>query len=90
MAEREKLKIPYPVIVEGRYDKARLSGVIEAEILTTAGFGIFSKKTHFRIFTRLVPLKSFFYKCLSLWVDVVFARNENKCFYVLFLKVFVR
>jgi hypothetical protein len=51
-------------------------------------FGIFSKKTHFRIFTRLVPLKSFFYKCLSLWVDVVFARSEDGCFYVLFYESF--
>ena len=39
----ERLKIPYPVIVEGRYDKLRLECVIEAQILTTDGFGIFKK-----------------------------------------------
>ncbi len=44
MAEVKKLSVPYPVIVEGRYDKARLSGVIDAQIITTAGFGVFSKK----------------------------------------------
>lgn len=44
MAEREKLRIPQPVIVEGRYDKLRLSGIIDATILETAGFGIFSHK----------------------------------------------
>ena len=44
MADRKKLRIPYPVIVEGKYDKIRLSGVIDAEIIPTAGFGIFSKK----------------------------------------------
>lgn len=40
----EKLKIPYPVIVEGKYDRLRLSEVIEARIVTTDGFGIFNKK----------------------------------------------
>lgn len=53
MAEREKLTIPYPVIVEGRYDKARLAGVIDAEILTTAGFGIFSKKEQLSLIRAL-------------------------------------
>lgn len=32
------------VIVEGRYDKARLSSVIDALIITTDGFGIFNSK----------------------------------------------
>ncbi len=41
---REKLKIPYPVIVEGRYDKLRLEEVISAQIITTDGFGVFNKK----------------------------------------------
>ena len=39
----EKLKIPYPVIVEGRYDKLRLESVIDAQILATDGFGVFNK-----------------------------------------------
>jgi ribonuclease M5 len=39
----ERLKIPYPVIVEGRYDKLRLESVIEAHIIPTDGFGIFKK-----------------------------------------------
>ncbi len=37
----EKLKIPYPVIVEGKYDRQRLIEVIEGNIYTTGGFGIF-------------------------------------------------
>lgn len=41
---RERLKIPYPVIVEGRYDKLRLESVIEAHIIPTDGFGIFKKE----------------------------------------------
>ena len=32
------------IIVEGRYDKARLSGVVDALIITTDGFGIFNSK----------------------------------------------
>ena len=39
-----RLKIPYPVIVEGRYDKLRLESVIEAHIIPTDGFGIFKKE----------------------------------------------
>lgn len=39
----EKLKIPYPVIVEGKYDRLRLLSVIDANIITTEGFGIFKK-----------------------------------------------
>ncbi len=39
----EKIKIPYPIIVEGKYDKARLSVLFDAQILTTDGFGIFNK-----------------------------------------------
>ncbi len=37
----ERLKIPYPVVVEGKYDRARVESVIEGQILTTDGFGIF-------------------------------------------------
>lgn len=40
----EKLQIPYPVLVEGRYDRLRLQNVIDAQILTTDGFGIFKKE----------------------------------------------
>ena len=41
---QERLKIPYPVIVEGRYDKLRLESVIEAHILPVDGFGVFKKQ----------------------------------------------
>ena len=40
----DKLKIPYPVIVEGKYDRLRLLSVMEGQILTTEGFGIFKQK----------------------------------------------
>lgn len=37
-----KLKIP--VITEGKYDKIKLSGVIDAHIITTNGFGVFKSE----------------------------------------------
>ena len=40
----KKLNIPYPVIVEGRYDKQRLSCVMNGQIITTDGFGVFNHK----------------------------------------------
>ena len=38
------IKIKEAVIVEGKYDKIRLSSLIDALIITTDGFGIFKKK----------------------------------------------
>lgn len=49
----ERLKIPYPVVVEGKYDKLRLQNVIEAQILTTDGFGVFNKTEKTRLFRAL-------------------------------------
>ncbi len=49
----EKLKIPYPVIVEGKYDRLRLLCVMEGQILTTEGFGIFKKKEKLALFRTL-------------------------------------
>ena len=40
----ERIKIPYPVLVEGKYDRLRLLSVIEADVYTTDGFGIFKKE----------------------------------------------
>ena len=54
-----RLKIPYPVVVEGKYDKLRLQNVIEAQILTTDGFGVFNhtEKTQlFRTLAKKTPI----------------------------------
>ena len=40
----EKLVIPYPVIVEGKYDRQKLASVIDAQIITTDGFGVFKNR----------------------------------------------
>ncbi|MBQ1230224.1 MAG: DUF4093 domain-containing protein [Clostridia bacterium] len=47
------MQIPFPVIVEGRYDKLRLEQVIEAQILTTDGFGVFNRAEKMQLFRTL-------------------------------------
>ena len=49
----EKIKISLPIIVEGRYDKATLSGFIDATIITTGGFSIFNNKEKQALLRRL-------------------------------------
>ncbi len=49
----EKLKIAYPVIVEGKYDRLRLLEVMEGQILTTEGFGVFKQKEKLALFRAL-------------------------------------
>ena len=53
MSSKEKLIIPYPVVVEGKYDKIRLSNVIDAQIIVTDGFGIFRKEEKRVLLRRL-------------------------------------
>ena len=49
----QKLVIPYPVVVEGKYDKIRLSNIIDAHIIVTDGFGIFRKEEKRVLLRRL-------------------------------------
>lgn len=49
----EKLVVPYPVIVEGKYDKIKLSSIIEAQIIPTAGFGVFKNREQAQLLRRL-------------------------------------
>lgn len=49
----EKLKIPYTVVVEGKYDKARIDSVCDARVITTDGFGIFKKTEKLALIRRL-------------------------------------
>ena len=48
-----KLKIPYPVIVEGKYDKNTLSSVLDARIITLGGFSVFNNKEMRALIQRL-------------------------------------
>ena len=44
MDEIRRLRIPYPIIVEGRYDKSAILGMFSATVVTTDGFGVFNSK----------------------------------------------
>ena len=58
-SEHEKAKpaLDRPVIVEGKYDKIKLSSVFDAHIITTDGFGIF-KETEKRDMIRRIADKN--------------------------------
>ena len=49
----EKLKINYPIIVEGKYDRLRVLSVADARVYTTDGFGIFKKNEKLSLFRKL-------------------------------------
>ncbi len=53
MAIDETLNIPYPIIVEGKYDRLRLLSVCNAQIITTDGFGIFKKNERLALIRKL-------------------------------------
>ncbi len=50
---REKLYIPYPVIVEGKYDKIRLDSVMVGQIIPTDGFSLFNGEQKQKLLRRL-------------------------------------
>lgn len=51
------IKIDSAVIVEGKYDKIKLSGIIDALIIETDGFGIFSDKEKQKLIRFLAETK---------------------------------
>ncbi len=51
------IKIDKVIIVEGKYDKIKLSSIIDAVIIETDGFGIFNDKEKQRLIRRLAEAK---------------------------------
>ena len=49
----QKIQIYVPVLVEGRYDKAKVARIVEAAIFCTDGFGIFSQPEKRALFRRI-------------------------------------
>ena len=49
----EKLRIRQAIVVEGRYDAAKLADLVDAPIFTTNGFGIFRDKEMQELLRRL-------------------------------------
>ena len=48
-----KIKLKIPVIVEGKYDRITLSNVIDGNIITTNGFGVFNSAEKRALIRRL-------------------------------------
>lgn len=51
------IKIDRAVIVEGRYDKIKLSSILDAVIIETEGFGIFNNKEKQKLIRKLADTK---------------------------------
>ena len=49
----DKIRLRIPVIVEGKYDKARLAQIVDGVIVTTDGFGIFRRQEKLALIRRL-------------------------------------
>lgn len=47
------MRIKYPIIVEGKYDKIKLDSLVEATIITTGGFEIFNSNEKALLLKRL-------------------------------------
>lgn len=47
------IRLDRPVIVEGRYDKSKLASLVDALILTTGGFGIYTDSQRMALFRSL-------------------------------------
>ncbi|MCI8916356.1 MAG: DUF4093 domain-containing protein [Oscillospiraceae bacterium] len=51
------LRIREAVVVEGRYDKSALAGVVDTLILETAGFGVFKDGERLALLRRLASIR---------------------------------
>ena len=49
----EKLKINFPIIVEGKYDKIKILSIADASVFTTDGFGVFKNAERLALLRRL-------------------------------------
>ncbi len=51
------ISLDMPIIVEGKYDKIKLSSIVDATIITTEGFGIFKNKDRVQLIKKLAEKK---------------------------------
>lgn len=52
-----KLLLSQAIVVEGRYDAARLANLVEATILTTDGFSVYKSKSMQELFKRIAAVQ---------------------------------
>ena len=53
MEKHERLVLKYPVLVEGKYDRIKLSNVVASPILTADGFAVFNSPQKKKLLRRL-------------------------------------
>lgn len=51
------VRIREAIVVEGRYDKNKLSGLVDAPILETSGFGIFKNKEQMALLRKIAQTR---------------------------------
>lgn len=61
----ERLKIKYPIIVEGKYDKIKIDSVAEACVVTTGGFSLFKNNEKLAVIRRLAKAGKIIILCDS-------------------------
>ena len=49
----EKLKISFPIIVEGKYDKIKITSIADACVIVTDGFGVFKSSERLALIREL-------------------------------------
>ncbi len=49
----ERIKIKYPIIVEGRYDKSTLLSIFDTAVIATGGFAVFNSKERQSLIRKL-------------------------------------
>ncbi len=48
-----KMRIKYPIIVEGKYDKIKLDSLVFAKVITTGGFSVFNDEEKIGLIKKL-------------------------------------
>ena len=76
MKENEMIHTGRVLIVEGKYDAARLSHLTDAMILLTDGFGIYSDKKRQQLFKALAQKNMIVCPDKALSSDSLFSRIE--------------
>jgi ribonuclease M5 len=54
---QKKLRLEWPIVVEGKYDKIKLSSIVESQIIVLDGFGIFKDKEKNEMLRRIAKNK---------------------------------
>jgi ribonuclease M5 len=57
MSSEKKPRISLPVVVEGKYDKIKLTSVFSADVFVTCGFGIFNSEEKRQLIRRIAKDK---------------------------------